>query len=81
MTDGQARTLDVKLDFLEPGKRYVAEIYRDGDAADYRTERRFDLVTETRTVTAQDALKRHIESMFGWNVRIPQHGQRVEVGL
>jgi metallo-beta-lactamase family protein len=31
--------------------------------------------------SAQDALKRHIESTFGWNVRIPQHGQRVEVGL
>ena len=24
--------------FLTPGKRYKAEIYRDGDDADYRTD-------------------------------------------
>jgi alpha-glucosidase len=27
----------VGLDFLEPGKRYEATIYRDGKDADYRT--------------------------------------------
>ncbi len=30
---------------------------------------------------AQDALKRRIETTFGWNVQIPQHGARVEVPL
>ena len=57
VTDGQARTLAVPLNFLEPGKQYVAEIYRDGDAADYRNEHRFDLVIEKKTVTAKDALQ------------------------
>ena len=33
ITNEQARTLDVKLDFLTPGKRYIAEIYRDGQSA------------------------------------------------
>ncbi|WP_332876473.1 glycoside hydrolase family 97 C-terminal domain-containing protein [Massilia sp. S19_KUP03_FR1] len=43
--------------FLDAGQRYSAEIYRDGDQADYRTARHFELVTETKTVTAQDVLQ------------------------
>ena len=57
VTDGQARTLSLPLAFLDQGKQYVAEIYRDGDAADYRNEHRFDLVIEKKTVTAKDALQ------------------------
>jgi metallo-beta-lactamase family protein len=30
---------------------------------------------------AQDTLKAHIASTLGWNVHIPQHGERVEVAL
>ena len=74
VTDGQARTLDVKLDFLEPGKRYLAEIYRDGDAADYRSERRFDLVVEKRTVTAQDALQLRLAPGGGQAIRFTPQG-------
>ena len=37
-------------DFLEKGRRYRAEIYRDGDDADYRTTPR-SMVVEQRTVT------------------------------
>jgi len=33
ITNEQARTLEVKLDFLTPAKKYTAEIYRDGAAA------------------------------------------------
>jgi alpha-glucosidase len=33
ITDEQARTLDVPLTFLTPGRRYVAEIYADGPDA------------------------------------------------
>jgi metallo-beta-lactamase family protein len=32
-------------------------------------------------VAAQDALKARIEATFRWNVRIPQHGEKVEVPL
>ncbi|MGL4314825.1 MAG: glycoside hydrolase family 97 protein, partial [Sphingomonas sp.] len=39
ITDENARTLNVKLDFLDPGKTYTAQIYRDGDDADYRTDK------------------------------------------
>lgn len=54
--DGQARLLALPLRFLDPGRAYVAEIWRDGDQADYRNAHRFDLVVERRTVHAGDTL-------------------------
>jgi alpha-glucosidase len=36
ITDEEARTFDVRLDFLPPGHRYVAEIYADGPGANWR---------------------------------------------
>lgn len=36
ITDENARTADFTLDFLEPGKPYVATLYADGKDADYR---------------------------------------------
>jgi alpha-glucosidase len=69
VTDGQARSLPFSLSFLDPGKTYVAEIYRDGDAADYRNEHRFDLVTETKTVTARDTLQLKLAPGGGQAIR------------
>jgi alpha-glucosidase len=37
ITDQRARTLPVRLDFLESGRRYRAEIYADGPRADWDT--------------------------------------------
>jgi alpha-glucosidase len=54
--DEQARVLTVQLDFLAPGKTYEAQIYRDGDDADYRTEKRHSIVIEKRRVTAADSM-------------------------
>ncbi len=73
VTDGEGRTLPLALDFLDKGKRYTAEIYRDGDNADYRSARRFDLVTETRTVTSADTLQLRLAPGGGQAIRlIPQ---------
>jgi alpha-glucosidase len=54
--DEEARSVPVMLDFLEPGKSYTAEIYRDGDDADYRTDKRFSIVIEKRKVAAGDSM-------------------------
>ncbi|GAB3368136.1 glycoside hydrolase family 97 protein [Massilia agri] len=70
VTDGEARTLPLALDFLDKGKRYTAEIYRDGDSADYRSARRFDLVTETKTVTAGDTLQLRLAPGGGQAIRL-----------
>jgi len=54
-TDENARTLDIPLDFLERGRRYEAQIYRDAADADYRTNPTA-LVIEKRNVTAKDRI-------------------------
>ncbi|WP_457096246.1 glycoside hydrolase family 97 protein [Lysobacter sp. P5_B9] len=55
VTDENARTLQVSLDFLDAGRTYVAQIYRDGDGADWKTNP-FAFVRETRKVTRGDTL-------------------------
>src|SRR5437867_3402692 len=37
ITDEQARSFDVPLRFLDPGKSYIADIYADGPGADWLT--------------------------------------------
>ncbi len=54
--DEQARRIPVALNFLEPGKTYLAQIYRDGPDADYRTDKRHAIVVETRRVTAGETI-------------------------
>ncbi|MBV8657826.1 MAG: glycoside hydrolase family 97 protein [Burkholderiales bacterium] len=70
VTDGKGRTVSLPLAFLDQDKRYVAEIYRDGDKADYRTAHRFDLVIEKKTVTARDTLKLKLAPGGGQAIRL-----------
>jgi len=69
VTDGFARVLPLPLDFLDADKSYIAEIYRDGDQADYRNDHRFDLVTEQRTVTSKDKLTLRLAPGGGQAIR------------
>ncbi|WP_295570357.1 glycoside hydrolase family 97 protein [Stenotrophomonas maltophilia] len=55
ITDEHGRVLPVSLGFLEPGVRYRADIYRDGDGADFRSNP-FAFAREIREVTSADAL-------------------------
>lgn len=55
ITDEHGRVLPVSLGFLQPGVRYRAEIYRDGDGADYRRNP-FAFQRETREVDSTDDL-------------------------
>ncbi len=56
VTNADARSLTVTLDFLDPGKTYTAQIYRDGPGADYRTDARHSIAIETRKVRSTDTL-------------------------
>jgi alpha-glucosidase len=56
VNDEQARTVPVPLSFLDAGRRYRAEIHRDGDDAGFRGEKRFSFVREAREVRASDTL-------------------------
>jgi alpha-glucosidase len=68
--DEEARTMTVKLDFLDPGKTYTAQIYRDGDDADYRTEKRHAIVIETKKVRAGDSLTLALAPGGGQAIRL-----------
>ena len=56
VTDENKRTLDVKLDFLTPGKKYEATIYADAKDADYATNPQAYTITK-RKVTSKTKLK------------------------
>jgi alpha-glucosidase len=68
--DGQARMLSLPLRFLDPARVYEAEIWRDGDQADYRNAHRFDLVVERRTVRATDTLALKLAPGGGQAIRL-----------
>lgn len=70
MGDRNARTLELTLDFLETGKRYRAEIYRDGEGADWKGDARYRFVREEKTVTAADVLPVWIAGGGGAAVRL-----------
>ncbi|MGZ2411254.1 alpha-glucosidase [Sphingomonas sp. F9_3S_D5_B_2] len=66
--DEQERRFDVSLSFLQPGRRYEAQIYRDGNDADYRTNPR-SIVIEKRVVISADRLAERIAPGGGTAVR------------
>ncbi|MFM9979037.1 MAG: glycoside hydrolase family 97 protein [Sphingomonadaceae bacterium] len=67
--DEEARLTTVRLDFLTPGKRYTAEIYRDGDDADYRTAKRHSIAIEKRIVSSADTLTLRLAPGGGQAIR------------
>ncbi len=67
-TDENARTLDIPLDFLERGKRYEAQIYRDAPGANYLTNPQA-LVIEKRRVTSKDRIEAALAPGGGLAVR------------
>lgn len=76
ITDATARTLAVRLDFLDAGKTYLAQIYRDGPGADYRTDARHAITIEQRKVRKGDALSLALASGGGEAIRFVAPGQR-----
>jgi alpha-glucosidase len=68
VTDESGRLLDVPLSFLDPGRTYVAQIYRDGDGAHWR-DAPFDFAVETRDVTSADTLRLRLAAGGGQAIR------------
>ena len=68
VTDESSRSLPVKLDFLDPGKRYRAQIYRDGEGADWKSNPQA-IAIETRDVASEDTLTLALASGGGAAVR------------
>jgi len=67
--DEQARTVRASLSFLDPGRRYRAEIHRDGDGAHWR-DAPFAFARETREVGAADTLDLWLAAGGGQAIRL-----------
>ena len=72
--DEQARSVSVPLSFLDAKRRYRAEIYRDGDDADYRTNPR-SIVIEKREVRAGETMAIRLAPGGGMAVRFVPLGR------
>jgi alpha-glucosidase len=68
VTDEKARTIEVKLDFLEKGKKFEAHIYQDGKNAEWKNSP-YDLNIEKRMVTANDKLTLTLATSGGTAIR------------
>ncbi len=69
ITDELARTFDVPLSFLTPGKRYLAEIYADGPKADWR-DNPLPVTIRRQPVTSASRLRMLLAPGGGQAVRI-----------
>ncbi len=68
VTDENARTIEVKLDFLDKDKQFEAQIYKDGVKAEWKNNP-YDLKIEKRTVTANDKLTLKLATSGGTAIR------------
>ena len=74
VTDENARSVSVSLDFLDADKSYSATIYRDGADADYRTETRHSIAIESKPVRRGDKLDLTMAPGGGFAVRLTPVG-------
>lgn len=56
VTDEIGRKVNLSFNFLDPKKKYIAEIYRDGDGADYRTNQ-FAITIEKKPVDVTTSME------------------------
>ncbi|MDQ8756786.1 glycoside hydrolase family 97 protein [Sphingosinicella sp. LHD-64] len=74
VTDEEGRVLNASLGFLTPGRRYRAQIYRDGPNADYRANPG-DIAIEERIVTSTDTLTLRLAPGGGQAIRLVALGR------
>lgn len=68
LSNERARDVQFKLDFLDPQRRYQAQIYRDGANADWESAP-YDMVIEQREVRAGEAMALHLAAGGGAAIR------------
>ncbi len=68
LTDENGRVLSVPLSFLDPARTYDAEIYRDGEDANWQSKP-FSFVREKRVVSSADTLTIRLAAGGGQAIR------------
>ena len=75
LTNEDARTLEVPLDFLDADKTYTAEFYRDGKDAHWESNP-YDISIYQRDVTSGETLKLPLAASGGAAIRFtPKEGE------
>jgi hypothetical protein len=75
ITDEQARSQTVKLDFLKPGQRYTATIYADGKGADWEKNPMAYQIRQVQ-VTSKSSLKLELAPGGGTAISIKPAGAK-----
>lgn len=75
-TNWDARDIELPLDFLEEGKTYIAELFRDGINADHNAE---DYARETFLTDKGGMLKIHMASGGGFVLKLTERTGKVAV--
>lgn len=68
LTDENSREITLKLDFLEQGKRYQAQIYRDGKKAEW-VNNPYDIIIENRAVKSNNSITLPLATSGGAAIR------------
>jgi len=68
LTDENAREITLKLDFLVAGKTYQAQIYRDGENAEW-VNNPYDLIIENKNVKSSDEISLALATSGGAAIR------------
>ncbi|MEO2281985.1 glycoside hydrolase family 97 protein [Pseudoalteromonas pernae] len=68
ITDGEAREVTIKLDFLEPGKRFEAQIYADGEDAEW-VNNPYSMAITKQIVGSKDSLSLKLAPSGGAAIR------------
>lgn len=71
ITNKDARNINVPLTFLEKGKKYKAEIYADGEGADYKTNP-YPVIISSKTVDSTTKLDLKLAAGGGTAIRFIQ---------
>ncbi len=74
LTDEEARKLSIPLSFLDEGVTYTAQIYRDGDDAEWKTNP-YSIVIEERELDREDTLRLNLATSGGAAIRFKVQGK------
>ncbi|PHS22053.1 MAG: alpha-glucosidase [Robiginitomaculum sp.] len=75
LSDEKARTIVLPMDFLTANERYVAQIYRDGPKADWKTNP-YAMVIEEKPIARGEALRLWLAPGGGVAIRIHAMGRK-----
>jgi len=68
-TNEDARKVEIPVNFLQEGDKYLAHIYRDGDNADFENEP-YDIIIEEKMLTSNQTLTFDLGRSGGVAIRL-----------